>query len=350
MIDLYAAAFSDANTLYIGGSNGSFYRSMDAGASWMQIPLPSKQPVKSICFTDKDYGWIATDSMVVMQTKTAGASWFYLFKGSSIDTFKTTTVSFCDRLNGIVGRMVTSDGGLSWKIIPRTLVDVDTPKNVFAGKILGSRKVTPNRHVVYTLEYPDINTTLSNVYCIEGDSVHTLSSGRNGLIFNSVSFGDADRGTAVGREGMIYQTTDFGLTWQSQDASSLMELYDVAMPLSYVASTSGVRGTIFRRTNTPPVISVQDHRASGAESLEAISVYPNPGREVVKVVYRLTKPMPLEMRVYDERGATMAEFDLGIVSAGEHEAPLLVNGLSSGSYVIELRSAEGAARVVVKVF
>ena len=119
------------------------------------------------------------------------------------------------------------------------------------------------------------------------------------------------------------------------------------MPQAYVASSSGIRGIILRRSNTDPLASVSE--ASTNSTLEIVSAYPNPARDVSKIVIRLSRPIPLEARLYTELGAEIQTDDLGMMPDGEFELPLRFSSLSSGTYILEIRSPQEAKHIQLKV-
>ncbi len=65
-------AFSDTSVVYICGSGGSVFRSLDTAASWIQQIAPTKQMLHAISFYNHDIGFIVGDSGVILHTKNGG--------------------------------------------------------------------------------------------------------------------------------------------------------------------------------------------------------------------------------------------------------------------------------------
>lgn len=91
--------------------------------SWQRINVPTNQYLKSVCFVDSLYGWIAGDSGIILHTTDGGISWLLQ------DTHSTNEVEdvfFLDRNQGWASTynfttppfgtilLKTTDGGSTW--------------------------------------------------------------------------------------------------------------------------------------------------------------------------------------------------------------------------------------------
>lgn len=70
------------------------------------------------------------------------------------------------------------------------------------------------------------------------------------------------------------------------------------------------------------------------------SVYPNPASGTVHARYRLAQPAHVRMQVYDLLGRRVAELAEGTRTAGSHELAWRSDGLSAGTYVIQLEMGD----------
>lgn len=68
-------------------------------------------------------------------------------------------------------------------------------------------------------------------------------------IFKSVSFVDANNGTAVGQDGIVIHTTDGGATWTPQSSVPMKTLWGVSFSDANTGTAVGEGGTIIRTTN-----------------------------------------------------------------------------------------------------
>lgn len=348
--NLYSVTFADTNTAFACGSNGKIFISSDYGATWDSQITNTPRDLISISFVDHDNGWATGVRNVLLQTKTAGKSWYYVFDGTAPDTI--TNVSFCDKQSGITGRRYTTNGGFSWDTVASPVST--TPDNAYFvwGYYLKSHMISPTHYVVIATAFSDtrdqmFGTILTRIGDSEyyfGDQITTFF-----INFTAVDFADSAHGTVVGTDGTVYQTTDGGRTWNLQTTPTGLQLEAVSMPLPNVASASGIRGIILRRTNSVPLSAPSEHSASTNSSFSIESVYPNPAQDNTTLKIALTRSMPLEIRLYDIKGVEVKSFDLGMQSEGQFEIPFSLSGLSDGTYVVELRSASESKHVQLKV-
>jgi photosystem II stability/assembly factor-like uncharacterized protein len=97
---------------------------VSAQGTWERIPVPTTQYLKSVCFVDSLYGWIAGDSGVILHTTDGGASWNFQETNAVYDvedvfflnrnlgwasSFNFSTVPFGTVL------LKTTNGGATWE-------------------------------------------------------------------------------------------------------------------------------------------------------------------------------------------------------------------------------------------
>ncbi len=119
-----------------------------------------------------------------------------------------------------------------------------------------------------------------------------------------------------------------GEPWSAFDAETLL----VDLP----AGSGGVFEVVF----TPVETGVEggDDRPTRPALLSLAAPYPNPFNGRVQLPFTLVRALPVQLRLFDLRGAMRLQLDLGQLPAGFHEQPIELDGLSSGRYWIELRA------------
>lgn len=73
--DLRCAAWGDANTLWLGGLQGSVKKSSDLGQSWNTIPFPSDMTIAAIDAYSADSVWVGGSGGQVFATGDGGQNW-----------------------------------------------------------------------------------------------------------------------------------------------------------------------------------------------------------------------------------------------------------------------------------
>lgn len=94
-----------------------------AQGTWERINVPTNQYLKSVCFTDSLYGWIAGDSGTILHTTDGGKTWNFQ---DTHGIYDVEDVYFLDRNQGWASSvnyttvpygtilLKTTDGGASW--------------------------------------------------------------------------------------------------------------------------------------------------------------------------------------------------------------------------------------------
>jgi hypothetical protein len=80
----------------------------------------------------------------------------------------------------------------------------------------------------------------------------------------------------------------------------------------------------------------------------ALSVFPNPAVDRAVAHFQLSRSQQVTLDVFDLLGRRLGHRDLGLLSAGEHEANLDVRQLPPGIYIVRL-SGDAGARATVRL-
>ncbi|MCW3083232.1 MAG: hypothetical protein JWP12_598 [Bacteroidetes bacterium] len=108
------------DTVYAVGHQGTFLETVDGGINWFSLPTHVSQTLSSLCFLDKNNGYVVGASLmgndgVILKTTNGGANWTstnffadYLVGVS----FTNPMVGYVAGGNGLI--LKTTDGGTSW--------------------------------------------------------------------------------------------------------------------------------------------------------------------------------------------------------------------------------------------
>lgn len=111
--------FSSSNTVYLAGKNSNMFKSLNAGATWSTITVPSGN-LQGMWFVDDNTGYITT-SNIVRKTLDGGATWTNVAISPTLGTIGANSGLLY--ANGNVLYVATndkilrsSDGGMSFSI------------------------------------------------------------------------------------------------------------------------------------------------------------------------------------------------------------------------------------------
>jgi photosystem II stability/assembly factor-like uncharacterized protein len=184
----------------------------------------------AICFVDSLHGWVGRNPLVrdaLLRTTNGGATWDTI--NFPFDVGSVASVSFTDTLIGWVCDVSlskiykTSDGGMSWTTVYKTLNHHLFPQII---------------HFIDTLNGygvgPDSAWSVTRIWKTTDGGISWSSQTVPGSVYYHMQFIDAARGWIIG--GGIYATTDSGASWQQQTyPPSAGELYG----LSFISASVG---------------------------------------------------------------------------------------------------------------
>ncbi len=114
-----SVVFTDAGTGYIAGSStrlgGRIFKTIDSGATWIDITGVGGNWIISVYFTDTNTGYVVGDPGIILKTINAGESWTVLSSGTNNQLYSAV---FTDATTGyVVGScgtiLKTTNGGES---------------------------------------------------------------------------------------------------------------------------------------------------------------------------------------------------------------------------------------------
>ena len=283
--DLNAVFFADSKRGWVAGDNGFLAFTKDAGESWTQQKVNTKDPISDIYFRSADKGYVIAGEKVFSSTD-GGQSWReeQILLSSDVKEGKPELYSlrFANKKKGwivgslnkndqVVGNLVlhTSDGGTLWQrvrvptnseLIHLDFVDEDNGwivganGTIFATNDGGENWLAQKSYTTAALYHVDFkNKDLGWAVGEKGLILRTMNGGATWqkVLSNvpktllSVEFTNEENGWIVGRGGVILRSNDGGVSWIKQDSRTTDSLFAL-----YVDKKSGWavggKGTILR--------------------------------------------------------------------------------------------------------
>ncbi|MEO8665555.1 MAG: YCF48-related protein [Ignavibacteria bacterium] len=218
-------AYADSITIYAAGNSphGIFYKSVNAGLNWTKtsLDLPylfggSVDLVRSICFVDKNSGYIITDFGTILRTSTGGINWTKdsSFRPSYAKSFTMYDINFSDALHinisGGGGTIIRStDGGIKWFTAAGNKKTIY--KSCFTDNSTGFA-VGENGSVIKTENGGS-----------SWDSLDTFTT----KALRAIYFEGDKTGYVAGDRGVIFKTTDLGRSWTDQTHYTNLDYNDI---------------------------------------------------------------------------------------------------------------------------
>lgn len=294
--ELYGLSCVDNNKVWAVGYNnngvwstGIIIRTTNGGTTWTQIDL-KKNRWNSVFFFDANNGWVVGYERGYSKTTDGGTTWT-LTSQSYPQGRWLQDVYFTDLANGwVVGRMY--NGTNYYGTISRTTDGGTTWAEQFSG-------------------------TTSWLY--------------------SVSFTDANNGSAVGERGTILRTTNGGATWTSQ-SSGLTILFSVSFTDANNGTAVGDYGTILRTTNGGVTFIEEEQIDEVPKEFLLSKNYPNPFNPNTKIKYALSSQQYAIIKIYDILGNEVETLVSEEKPAGTYEITWDGTNLSSGVYFYRLQA------------
>ena len=249
---------------------GLAFLSVPAFSQWeWQNPLPQINSLKSVFFTDAntgyavggDYGGCGT----ILKTSDGGLSWDII---PGVTTNELSSVFFTNSATGYIAGnngtiLKTIDAGLSWSPLPSGTTNY-LSSVYFADENTG-----------YAVG--DAGTILKTVN--GGTNWITESSGTNQHL-KSIYFPSSNVGYAVGTVGTILKTINGGSTWTPSPSGTWVDFQSAYFTDGNTGSVVGSYGSILKTTNGGGYPVELNDLSSKSNTLK---IYPNPSSTEITI-------------------------------------------------------------------
>jgi len=189
--------------LVVVGERGHILVSRDAGATWKQMPVPTRATLTGVWFHDRNLGWAVGHDSVILRTKDGGESWERVYWAPEEES-PFLDVWFADEENGFaVGAYgsfaVTNDGGDTWDYVPINEDDFQPHLNQIAESAEGTLYIAAEAGNAFRSDDG-------------GETWTTLESPYKGSFFGVLPL-ESDVVLLFGLRGHLYRSEDGGKTW-----------------------------------------------------------------------------------------------------------------------------------------
>lgn len=313
---LRSVFFTDTNTGYAVGNNGTIVKTINSGITWTTQLSGTDNQLFSIYFIDSNIGWIVGSNSTILKTINGGATWSSQITGFSNNHF--SSVYFTDANTGYIvtlaGKIIkTIDGGNTWfsqknqiqsALFSTCFVDSNTGYIVGGTGLNGGNpssmiilKTTNGGNTWSAITNVITDGALFSVHFVNSSIGYAVGVKNNGLAailkttdggnawsetivptaysLRSVYFIDENNGFCSGDGGLTFRTTDGGTTWIdiSEIALKNKGLYSIFFINQSIGWQVCSNGTIIKYKSTIPVITLPTISTSAMSSITATTAF-----------------------------------------------------------------------------
>ncbi|MEA1874815.1 MAG: YCF48-related protein [Bacteroidota bacterium] len=222
---LNAVSFTDENTGYVAGENGTLFKTTDSGESWFQLELNTDYDITNMCFPAVDTGYIICKKhdyngyrFKIFKTVNGGAYWTE--QDSLIGSDSTGFLNGIDFLDTNIGIAVGRVGaGVDDTYIPQILY---TKNGGATWQFFNLHEYFNNYEDYISYVYLNDVAIYDSTHAVAvgmGDAYHTFEFAEDTIIWNclyegepgmsnelfSVCFADENTVFTGGQEGEVYK-------------------------------------------------------------------------------------------------------------------------------------------------
>ncbi|MBN2072159.1 MAG: T9SS type A sorting domain-containing protein [Candidatus Krumholzibacteriota bacterium] len=329
------AVFPEDGIIYACGSQGSFYRSNDMGASWTMLEhsFSATDGFWGMHWFDKDNGVLVGElggDDVIYTTTNGGDDLTQVWL--NVTTQQLNSVSFAPGSSTIgvavgdnMGIVYTTDGGANWAVATEDVVStLDDLEEVHMVTATDGWAVGDNGTIV--------KTTDGGANWAQQPTWTTVTE-LNDVYFNNPGFG-----WICGNAGECHYTDDGGTTWN--DINTTAETGNDINTI-YMQGALGILwagGDYFvMLTDDNPVVTDVDP-ISIPFALE--QNYPNPFNPSTTIRFTISQKGFVSLNIFDVAGRMVAKVVNREMDEGDHAVNFQANGLSSGVYFYRLETGD----------
>jgi photosystem II stability/assembly factor-like uncharacterized protein len=333
---LRCVLFTDVNTGYIvsgsGNNIGNVYKTTNAGNTWNALPLPQYTHFYCVYFINSNTGYVSGYG-AILKTTNAGSTWdSQTFTGlgfiSSIYFVNVNTGFACTYNSYKI--LKTINGGVNWQeIFTNTegffgisFIDANT------GTAVGGYPSAPGNAFILRTTNGGLNWTN---YVFNNSNICYLWS----VKFLNTNIGFITGGSPL-INSTILKTTNGGLNWYPQITSAndvLKGNYFTSLNTGYVVGSSG---TILKTTDGGNFVGINPVTNEVPAQFSLSQNYPNPFNPVTKIKFDISKTGFVRIIIYDMLGRELKTLINEQLNAGTYEAMWTADKFSSGVYFYTL--------------
>lgn len=329
----------DARFAYAGTRDGRVVKTEDGGLTWTTLLYRTNSGFGNLHFWSRTEGIAVTvgdkDSADVFLTQDGGATWTRQFPRPFARAPINRTMTFLDRDNGWfassnIGRspagdafvLRTTNGGRNWtaysSITPAVggVGFLSKTAGFLVDNVTGGTRRTTNGGVAWrTTTYPMNRSRCAGIWA---DS--------------------ASRITAVATDSAVWFSRDLGTTW----TRTALVLSGFVQDMAFADSTLGwviTKNGVLQELLANPLVGI----AAGPDALPRENTlgqaWPNPStiRDAsILIPFRLSRPSPTLLRVFNSGGKQVAVIVDRDMPAGDHTAVFDASALPAGMYFYTL--------------
>jgi photosystem II stability/assembly factor-like uncharacterized protein len=325
-VKLHSIYFPNANTGYAAGDNGTIIKTVDYGNTWL-AQTNDTTSLESIFFTDANTGFAvgtATDVTltniygVFLKTTNGGSTWTKKYFGP-LSSWGLSSVFFTDANNGYVSGihcfLKTTDGGLNW------IDTIHSPGNVYSLFFINSNigYLTADAAIYKT---NDAGKTWTFNY--ESPYVGSITH---------IYFPNINTGYAIGDHSLILKTTDAGNSWSVQSYGySSYDAYNSVFFINentgYIVGKQYLGGGYILKTTNGGVIGINE-----ARSKNGFILTPNPATTNLTINLQQTSLQNTTVSIYDVQGKLLLQQNIT-----QPQTELNITSFAKGIYVVKVNN------------
>jgi photosystem II stability/assembly factor-like uncharacterized protein len=390
--------FTDANTGYAVGKEGTILKTSDGGLNWtvqssgtdsvlnaiyfptaltgdgvilkttnggetwenLEDTLIANGNWYSVDFTDSNTGyfagfyyssgpwpWDEKAKACILKTFDEGNHWSFIYQDTDNHTLVSylSSIHFISPSTGFVAGERNWDTGTTWGHTGLLFkssnagVDWDYVNNNLDFDSYSSLSFTDSDtgYVIGSIDLGWTNWTDTLVKTTDGGTnwSKTNIGGSGNQRINSIFFTNPDTGFLVGRHGNILKTKDGGDNYLVQNSSTTIGLNSVYFTDSNTGYIAGDSGVILKTINGGgPSTGIEN--PEGQRSEIKVQSYPNPTDGITHFSFLISQSQWISLKLYNAQGQEVAvELDEKL-PAGEHTVRWDACGLPAGIYFYRL--------------
>lgn len=323
--DFYSVHFINNNTGWVGGFQ-SLYKTTNAGINWVS-QFSGSMGITDISFINSETGWFTSSPTGIYKTTNSGSNWLNVFSGPS----SYRKITFIDSQTGWAAYrnagpdmiIKTTNGGMNWS-------EIEIYENA------------------RTLNFVNANTG----FIFSSAWFHKTTNGGNNWSATFVNwsnwyiedayFVNASTGFCVNFTGEIYKTTNGGDNWDTLQkiitSGSISSIYFTSENTGWAIGGIGA----ILKTTTGGNVFVTQSSTTIPDNFYLKQNYPNPFNPNTVISFQLPVAGFISLKVYDINGRVISEIVNETLNAGEYKINFDGSAFPSGVYYYKLTSGNFA--------